>query len=634
MSTVYVSIGVIVLAALVVRRLLGIRRGRWTITCVAVILGQAATIGILQVVTGHVLHLGWVWVPVGCALVAALSMLAFVLLELLTPARRRRGSRRLPRPVAALRRSARYVQVSWIAVRKGLLRAGDDDSGVTGSRLGRALAATFEEAGGLFVKLGQAMAAQPQLVTPAVAAELARLQEQAAPADPAAALAVLHEEIGPPDEVFAEFAPDPVAAASIGQTYFATLRDGRDVVVKVQRPGIAELVERDLDILVRLVDRLEYRTAWAKSLGLKELTAGFAESTREELDFRIEAVNAATARADLQPTDPITVPQIMDEFTSRRVLVQERVDGHSVGAPGILDDLDAAQRQTLADALLSLLIRQMIGGQRFHADPHPGNVFLRSDGRLALIDFGAVGRLNRLERAGLIDIFRALQTDDPSLLRQAALQIGTPSERIDTEALDRELARLMSRNVEPGVGLKPTLFSDIVAVFRDFGIFLPRSTLTLFRTILTVLGTLEVISPGYDVPGAMQRLGGEVTAAVKEMTSVQDVILSTAPVLARLPRDLDDAARSLLCGQLRARVSLLSEPEDVLVARGMLNRLLMGLIGSALALASAILLTVPTESGQSLSLVSIIGGTGLSVSALLLLRLIVQILREQRLTGQ
>jgi ubiquinone biosynthesis protein len=271
MSTVYVSIGVIVLAALVVRRLLGIRRGRWTITLVAVFLGEAATIGILHVVTGHVLHLGWAWVPAGCALVAALSMLAFVLLELLTPARRR--SRRLPRPVAALRRSARYLQVSWIAVRKGLLRAGDDDSGVTGSRLGRALAATFEEAGGLFVKLGQAMAAQPQLVTPAVAAELARLQEQAAPADPAAALAVLGEEIGPPDEIFAEFAPDPVAAASIGQTYFATLRDGRDVVVKVQRPGIAELVERDLDILVRLVDRLEYRTAWAKSLGLRELTS-------------------------------------------------------------------------------------------------------------------------------------------------------------------------------------------------------------------------------------------------------------------------------------------------------------------------------------------------------------------------
>lgn len=628
MQTVLISLGIIIFSAILIRRLLGIRSGRWLATCVAVFFGNAAALGILRVVTGDAFNLSGVWLPVGCALVVVLSMLALVVIEMLMSSRRR-GRRGLPRPVAALRRAARYAQVSRIAVRKGVLRAGGDDPDQPGSRLGRALTLTFDEAGGLFVKLGQAMAAQPQLVTPAVAAELTRLQSQSAPADPAAALQVLGDEIGDPAELFAEFDSEPVAAASIGQTYFATLRDGRKVVVKVQRPGIAELVERDLDILLRLVGTLERRTVWAEPMGLRELVTGFAEATREELDFRLEAANCTAARQALHPTDPIIVPEIIPGLTTRRVLVQERVEGRSVGAPGVFDDVDAAARQTLADGFFALMMRQMIGGERFHADPHPGNVFLTTDERLALIDFGSVGRLNHFERAGLVDIFRALQTGDPFLLRQAALRIGTPSSRIDTDALDRELARLLSRNLEPGVGLNPTVFGDIVLVFRDFGIQLPRSTVTLFRTLLTALGTLEVISPGYDISVAVQRLGREVAAPLAQASGIREAALSAVPILARLPRDLDDSARALLRGELRTRVSLLSEPEDVRVAQGMLNRLVMGVVGSAMALSSAVLLNVADTSGRTVSVLDFVGGTGLAFSALILLRVIAQVLRER-----
>jgi ubiquinone biosynthesis protein len=637
LQTVLVSLGVVILAAWVVRRLLGINRGRWAATLAAVVIGQAATIGILQAVTGHALSLSWRWVPVGLALVAALSMLTLALFELLARLRTRRRSAALLHPLASVSnmagRTARYAQVSTIALRHGLVGAGGDDPEIGGSRLGRSLAATFEEAGGLFVKLGQAMASQPQLVTPAVAAEMARLQDQAAPADPAAARAAIHEEIGPPEEIFAEFSPDPVAAASIAQTYFARLKDGRPVVVKVQRPGIRESMERDLDILDRLAERLDRRTAWARQLGLKELVAGFAEATREELDFRFEAANVAAARQALQDSEPISVPEIMDEFTTRRVLVEERVEGRSLATPGILDGLDAGQRRILADALLSLMMRQMAGGERFHADPHPGNVFLRPDRRLALIDFGAVGRLNRFERAGLIDIFRALQTEDPALLRQAALRIGTQTTRIDADALDRELARLLSAASRPDGTLNPAIFGDALFVFRDFGIVLPRSATTLFRTLVTLVGTLELIAPRYDLAEGVRRLSGEVMAQEVLPASIQEFIqqqaLSVAPVLARLPGDVHDLARSLLRGEFRTRVSLFSEPEDLHPARSMLNRLVISMIGSAIALASAILLTVSSRPGQDVSLVDIVGGIGLSFSVLLLLRVVVQILRER-----
>lgn len=634
---VLVSLGVVLAATWIVRRLLGVGRGRWAATLTAVVLGEAATIGVLNVVAEEqVQRLSWRWVPVGLVMVAAFSMVAFALLEILAGMRSRQRGQAWLHPVVSVRRlvarARRYVQVSIIAVRNGLWRPGAEDPEIPGSRLGRSLAATFEEAGGLFVKLGQAMASQPQLVTPAIAAALGRLADNVAPADAAAVRAVIEDEIGPPEDVFADFSTQPAGAASIAQTYFATLRDGRRVVVKVQRPGIRESVERDLDILARLVDRLDRSAAWARSLGLKELAAGFAESTREELDFRFEAANVLAARLAVEASEPIHIPDVMEEFTTSRVLVEERVTGASIATAGVLETLSAERRRTLADALLALMVRQMAAGERFHADPHPGNIFLDLEGRLALIDFGAVGRLGRFERSGLIDLLRGLQGEDPTLLRQAALAIGLPTGRIDADALDRELARLLSRATRPDGTLNPDVFMDFVAVFRDFGIVLPRTTMTLFRTLVTLIQTIELISPGYELMAGVQKLGGEVVArhvfsgSVREF--VQQEALSLGPLLMRLPRDVDDVARALVRGELRARVSIFSEPEDVRAASGMVNRLVMGLIGTGLAVASAILLTVAPQSGQRVGLDTVIGGVGLSFSALLLLRLIVQILRE------
>jgi ubiquinone biosynthesis protein len=632
---IFVSLGVVILAALVIRRLLGVGRGQWTVTLGAVVAGEAAAVGTLQVVAGDVTALSWNWVPAGLGLVAGYSMLAFALIQMLVRLGTRRRLTVLLHPIAGTRRLygryARYLQVIRIVIRKGLLRSAGDGPGTRGSRLGRSLAATFDEAGGLFVKLGQAMSAQPQLVTASVASELARLQDQAAPADPAAVLAVIEEEIGAPAEIFADFSEDPVGAASIAQTHFARLKDGREVVVKVQRPGIREAVERDLDILDRLADRLDRQTAWARSLGLKELAAGFAEATREELDFRLEAASIVAARRALRESDPVTIPELMDEFTTDRVLVEERVDGRSIGTPGVLGQLDAGRRRVLADALLGLMVRQMVGGEQFHADPHPGNVFLRSDGRLALIDFGAVGRLNRFERAGLIDILRGLQAEDPALLRQAALRIGQTTGRVDAEALDRELARLLARAVDVRGRLDPAVFGETISVFRDFGILLPRSTTTLFRALMTLTGTLEVIAPGYDLTEGLKRGGGGAVAQQvlpKNLGEFAQLAMNEAAVLNRIPRDIDDVARSLLRGELRTRVSLLSEPEDVAVVRGMLNRVLTAAIGGALALTSAILLTVQPRAGQGVSLVEVVGGVGLSFAVLLLLRVVVQTVRE------
>jgi ubiquinone biosynthesis protein len=160
-------------------------------------------------------------------------------------------------------------------------------------------------------------------------------------------------------------------------------------------------------------------------------------------------------------------------------------------------------------------------------------------------------------------MMRSLQTEDPSLLREAALRIGTHTKRIDEEALDREFARLLSGAVRPDGTVNPDLFGDALFVFRDFGIVLPRSTTTLFRTLVTLLGTLQVILPGYNIVEASRRLGGGVVAQQVAPRSFQELVLQEAmnagPALARIPRELDELARALLRGQLRTRVSLLGE---------------------------------------------------------------------------
>jgi ubiquinone biosynthesis protein len=476
------------------------------------------------------------------------------------------------------------------------------------------------------------MAQQPQLVTPAVATELAPLQEAAAPADLDAARAVIAADIGPPDEIFAEFSENPLGAASIAQTYAARLHDGREVVVKVQRPGIAQVVECDLDILRRLADRFDRRTSWARSIGLKELVRGFDERTHEELDFRREADNETYAAKSVGDAD-VVVPAVIEGFSTRRVLVEERAPGRSVASSNAFGGIDTERRRQLADALLSLLLRQMLSGEPFHGDPHPGNVFLRPDGRLELIDFGAVGRLNAYERAAFLDILRGVQGEDPTLIREGLLRIGLPAESVDEEALDRELARLLSAALRADGRLDPQMFGDLLFVVRDFRIVLPRSTTTLLRAFMTLLGTLEAISPGYRVTDAAHRLSEDLLATQQLPRDLNELIqrevTRNADIIDRLPREVDSLVRVLTRGDFRARLRLFSDEDDIRVASRFTNRLAMALVASALSISSAILLAVgsaPKLHGQRI--VNLLGAVGLFFGVLLIVRLVVQLVRE------
>jgi ubiquinone biosynthesis protein len=446
--------------------------------------------------------------------------------------------------------------------------------------------------------------------------------------------ALLESELAAPvDELFADFDWTPVAAASIGQAYRARLASGECVIVKVQRPGVSDSVERDLDVLDQLVGVAEARVSWAKTYDVRGFVTEFADRLREELDFRVEARNAAdVARADTAGSG-VYVPHVYQDLTTRGVLVVEWLDGVSVRDAGGIDAL-GVDRDVLAENLTRSFLRQMLIEGRFHADPHPGNVLVMADGRIGLIDFGAVGRLDPIQQTAVRQMMFAVGQRNPALLRQAVLDVATIRPGFDDDLFERGLARFMARHLGPGATPSAAMFNDLLQVFFSFGVSLPPEFGTLFRALVTLEGTLTTLRPGYSVIDAAQRVAGEWAAQRLTVASMEefakDEVVKLAPVLRRLPQHLDRLATLAARGDLRTRVSLLSAGEDVQVLTRWLNRLILAFLGGVVGIMSVVLISIkggPDFTGQT-SLYEFFGYFGLFCSSILIMRVLISIFRD------
>lgn len=632
------AIGITLLA----NRLLGVGRG-WT---------SLLTAGIAGWLTGLIiagLLNDWVWssidmVLVTLALGSLLTMMFAVGLDLLAPpGSLAKGSAAgrfvVPHPVRELRAKAapvsRYREVVRIAAANGLgpslVRSGGE---VRLATVGVRLRQTLEQAGGMFVKLGQVASTRTDLLPPELCQDLAGLRS-AAKAEPAAVMGpFLEAELDAPvEEVFADFDWTPIAAASIAQVYPARLRDGTEVVVKVQRPGLETVVARDTAALMQVADVLENRTTLGLSLRPLDLAREFIGGLREELDFGIEAANAAALAAATPPELGVRIPAVHTELSTRRVLVEERLTGVSIADVAALRS-QGHDPDALAERFLHAMVHHVFEVGTFHADPHPGNVLVLPDGTIGLIDLGAVGHLGPAERDALVLMVLGAASGDAGQMRQGLSESGVVGNDVDAATLDRALAQFVQQNLTAGGGISASTFQDLLPLLGEFGMRPPRWLATLGRTMVTLEGTLRAVSPSFSLVDALRGIAAARARTLASPDSWREVVSREAmvqlPRLRRLPERVDDLLDQAARGRLSARVSLFGHSRDVETATRLVNRVVMGGLAAALGIGSVALVGVeagPTLAG-AVSLNEVLGYLGLAGSAVLFLRVIAVIVRD------
>jgi ubiquinone biosynthesis protein len=543
---------------------------------------------------------------------------------------------------ARVRRTVRYLQISRIFVRHGLgsfrrHRSGALDGAVPqADELPERLAAALEEAGPTFVKLGQVLATRRDLLPTAYTTALGRLQDQAGPMAREELDSVLRTELRMPVETcFREFNDRPLACASIAQVHAATLHDGTDVVVKIQRPGAYGLVQQDLDIIKRLARAIESRTDWGRSLGLTALADGFAVALREELDFRIEADNltsvAAQARRD---GSKVRTPEPIRELSTRRLLVMERIFGEPLSRALLRIDELGLDRAELAHTALEALLRQILVGGTFHADPHPGNLLLLPDGGLGLIDFGSVGRLDLPTRRALTRLLPALDKADPLAATDALLAaIGRP-ENLDQRGLERSIGELMARHLGPGSTLDTRIFSALIKALAQHGLAVPPQLAAVFRALGTLEGLLTELSPGFDLVGSAREIAGTLMGRqIRPETIRREVTaeaVSLLPLVRALPRRVDHLLDSAENGRLTVRVRLFADENERRVINGLVQQLVLAVLAATSGMMATRLLGIPggPRLTASISLYQFLGYSLLVIAGVLGLRLLAPILRR------
>ncbi|OSY43646.1 MULTISPECIES: ABC1 kinase family protein [Pseudonocardia] len=571
------------------------------------------------------------YLVLGTLLAVLLAMVLLVLAEVMVPS----GS--LPGPVALVRslprrvrRTRRYAAIVRVLLRHGLAayvftrQRPDLDTADGRARLARSVRAALEDAGVSFVKLGQILATRPDLLPAEFVDELTHLQARARPVPWPEIETVLAAEWGP-EPVLTSIDPEPLAAASIAQVHTGLLPDGSEVVVKVQRPGIAAVVADDLDILDRLAHRLQRRTLWGARLGAVALADGFAASLREELDFTVELRNVTTmaAAAAARGADTIVrTPVPHPAHSTGRVLVLERVHGRPVSA--------AAGDEPLAAALLDALLGQIVVDGVFHADPHPGNI-LRTTGPvpLVMLDLGSVGRLDAGLRSGLVRLLLAVDTGDPVPVCDALLELAQAPPTLDERALVRDVGRFLVRITAPGVPTDARALGDLVRIVTEHGITVPPELAAVFRAIGTLDGTLTALDPGFDLIAGARRFAAERMRAELEPEALlrrAGAELSTLlPLLRALPRRVDRVLGALddgtLAVQVRPQPGELARP-----ASEAMGQVVATALAATTGLMAVVLLAAPggAEVGPGLTVHALLGYLLLMVSAILALRSLVR----------
>jgi len=478
-------------------------------------------------------------------------------------------------------------------------RALPSDSGQV--HLPTQLADDLEAMGPTYVKLGQILASRPDLLPHPYIEALARLQDKVKPFAYEDVEHIVSSDLGVRiSKAFSRFDPVPIAAASLGQVHSAALRDGREVVVKVQRPGMAKHIAEDFEVLAQIAEVLEAHTDAGRRHRFTEMLEEVRLSIQEEIDYEREAQNLATMGKNLAEFALITVPQPVDDYCTRRVLTMDYVCGSKITKLGPIARLEM-DGGALAEELFRAYLKQVLVDGLFHADPHPGNVFLTDDGRIALLDLGMVGRTTPDMQEALLKLLIAVSEGKSEQAGDVIIQVSEETPHFEPLPFKRRLGQLIAR--QQGASLQRinvgrTLL-EAAGTAGDFGIFVPSQLTMLGKTLLQLDEVGKTLDPAFDPNAAIRRNVTELMSRRMRKTATQGSILSSVLDLkefvggfpARLNRIMDALGNR----ELEVKVRVMDTPLVMEGLQKIANRITSGLILAALIVGAALLMRVETD---------------------------------------
>jgi ubiquinone biosynthesis protein len=456
----------------------------------------------------------------------------------------------------------------------------------------------LEELGPSFIKVGQALSARADLLPPAYVDELSKLLDEVPPTPFSEMEAVLRSELGhPPETLFATLDPNPVASASIGQVYAATLTSGQEVVIKVVRPGALDTFERDIEILNDIADWVTNHTSLGQYYDIRALVDEFAYTVRNEFDYLREGRTADIFRQNFYSDHRVYIPRIYWELTTHRVMTMERVYGLKINDLAGLDR-ERINRRVVAENLMHFALRQIFEFGLYHADPHPGNFFVQEDGSLAVMDFGMVGRLNPQTKNIFLGIAMAIQRSDTSLLADELMAAGIYNRGLDRRALVRDLDRLFDHFTGGSLSeLTGTqALRDIMGIVLRHGMQLPSELVAMTRAVTIAEGTGMTLYPGFQMfrfaAPYVQQFWAEQRSPEKILPRLGQAASDSLELGLELPRRVSRLLELLERGQMEVNVNLQVLREISGQMQKMTNRLALAMLLSAVIIALALVLVI------------------------------------------
>jgi len=503
---------------------------------------------------------------------------------------------------------ARYRDIAALLVKHGRadgLRDFDptdvDDNTATEDDA-RKLVDDLESMGPTFIKLGQLLSTRSDLLPPVYLDALTRLQDDVEPIGFDIVEDIVTTEIGARiSKAFQSFESTPLASASLGQVHRAVLRDGRRVAVKVQRPGVRKQVVDDMEVIEEIAELIDGHTNLGRSYGFGAMVEEFRRSIMAELDYRLEADNLRLLGEHLSTYDRIVVPQPIDDYTTSLVLTMDLIEGRNVGSLGPLaqHDIDGS---ALAAQLFDAYLDQILVDGFVHADPHPGNVLLTSDGRIALIDLGMVARLTPELQDALIRLLLALSEDHGSEVAAVMSDLGEKRGTWDPVRFEREIVILVQQHQGVTVGRLDAgrVVGEIARIAGDCGLRPPAELTMLGKALLNLDQVASKLDQDFDPNAAIREHVSEIMRRKMLQSASPANVLSAAldakEFAEKLPGRVNKVMDALAEGQLTLNIQGIDEKELMRGVQKLANRVTAGLIIAALIIGAAMLMRVDTES--------------------------------------